>query len=89
MALIEQTKLDRIEIVGDFKHIQCRHDNQIIDDVTGEVKSKDNFHRHVLSPGDDVSGEPAEIQAIAATMWTQEIIDGYAAFQAAQIKVQE
>lgn len=50
MALIEQPILDKIEIVGPFKRIQCRYDNQIVDDETGEVKAKGNFHRHVLSP---------------------------------------
>ena len=89
MALVEQTVLDRVEIVGPFKHIQCRHDNRIVDDVTGEVKSSGNFERHVLSPGDDVSGEPADIQAIANAMWTPEIIAAFAAFQAEQKPVSE
>ena len=36
-------------------------------------------HRHVLHPGDDVSGEPAEVQAIAAALWTDEVVAAYQA----------
>ena len=82
MALIEQTILDKIEIAGPFKHIQCRHDDQIVDDGTGEVKSRGNFRRHILSPGDDLSSEPAEVQAIAAAVWTQDVLDAYQAHTA-------
>jgi hypothetical protein len=79
MALIEQTVIDKYEVVGDFKHIQVREDARIVDDVTGEVKSRGNFVRHVLSPGDDVSTYPAGIQAIAGAEWTQDVIDAYQA----------
>lgn len=85
MALIKQRVLDKIEIVTEFKIIQCRHDDRVVDDGTGEVVSSGNYHRHVLVPGDDVSGEPADVQTIANAMWTQEIIDGFAAFKASQV----
>jgi len=77
MALIEQTILDKFEVVGQFRHIQCRQDNQIVDDTTGEVKSKGNWHRYALAPGDDVSEESAELQAVAAVLWTQEVLDAW------------
>ena len=38
MALAEKTIVDKIEIVGKFKHVQVRQDKQIIDDETNEVK---------------------------------------------------
>ena len=41
-----------------------------------------SFHRHVVAPGDDVSGEDAKVQAIAAAVHTAEVI---AAYKAAQI----
>jgi len=85
MALVQNRVLDKIEVVSRFKHIQCRYDNQIIDDVTGEVISKGNFDRHIVSPGDDISGEAAQIQAIASAVWTQEIIDAYAAHKVSDI----
>jgi hypothetical protein len=89
MALIKQSVLDKIEVVTDFKIIQCRHDNRIVDDETGEIVSQGNYHRHVLVPGDDVSGEPAEVQAIAAAVWTQDIIDGWTAYMLTQQVVTE
>lgn len=38
------------------------------------------YHRHVITPGDDFSREPAEIQKIARTVHTPEVIAAYAAF---------
>ena len=84
MALIEKTITDKIEIVGDFKHVQVRQDNLIVDDATDDVRSRGNFHRYVLSPGDDLSGQPADIAAIANTVWTDEIKAAYAAYVEAQ-----
>lgn len=38
-----------------------------------------NYHRHVVAPGDDVTGEVAEVQAIANALWTDEVIAAYQA----------
>ena len=38
-----------------------------------------NHHRHVVAPGDDVSGEVQEVQDIAAALWTAEVISAYQA----------
>ena len=84
MALIEKTITDKIEVVGDFKHVQVREDRQIVDDATDDVRSRGNFHRYVLSPGDDLSGQPADIAAIANAVWTDEIKAAYAAHVEAQ-----
>ena len=85
MALIEKTIVDKIEIVGPFKHVQVRQDRQIVDDATDDVRSRGNFHRYVLTPGDDLSGEPADVAAIANAVWTDEIKAAYAAHQAEQM----
>lgn len=42
-----------------------------------------NHHRHVVHPGDDISGEVAEVQAIANALWTAEVIAAYQASIAA------
>lgn len=76
MALTESTVQDKIEICGDYKHIQVRTATVIKRD--GEEISR-SFHRHVISPLDDVSGESAEVQAIAAAVHTQAIKDAYQA----------
>ena len=39
MALVEKTIVDKIEVVGDFKHVQVRQDNLIVDDATDEIKA--------------------------------------------------
>ena len=36
-----------------------------------------NHHRHVVAPGDDVTGEIAEVQAIASALWTDDVIAAY------------
>ena len=79
MALIEQTITDKIEVVGPFKHVQVRQDKQVVDDVTNEIKAKGQWHRYVLAPGDDLSGQPDDVAAIANAVWTDEIKAAYAA----------
>jgi hypothetical protein len=79
MALIERKIIDNIQVQGEFKALNIREDNQILDDQTGEIRSSANWHRRVLEPDADVSGEPAEIQAIAAAMWTDEVKTAWAA----------
>ena len=76
MALTERTEEDKIEIVGAFKHVQVR--TATIIERDGEEISR-SFHRHVVAPGDDTSGESAEVQAICSTVHTQAIIDAYQA----------
>ena len=87
MALIEKIIVDKIEVVGDFKHVQVRQDNLIVDDNTDEIKSRGNFRRYVLSPGDNLSGQPDDVAAIANAIWTDEIKAAYAAHVEAQFLV--
>ena len=84
MTLIEQTIVDKIEVVGPFKHVQVRQDKQVVDDATDEVKAHGQWHRYVLSPGDDLSGQPDDVAAIADAVWTDEIKAAYAAHVEAQ-----
>lgn len=81
MALTERTVEDKIEIVGDYKHIQVRTATIIERDG---VEISRSFHRHVVAPGADVSGESAEVQAIAGVVHTAEIVAAYEAHLAAQ-----
>ena len=59
--------------------------NQTIQIRTTTVVEEDgvelarNHHRHVVHPGDDVTGEVAEVQAIANALWTDEVIAAYQA----------
>ena len=76
MALTERTVEDKIEIVGDYKHLQVR--TAVVIERDG-VEISRSFSRHVVSPGDDVSGESTEVQAIAAAVHTAEVIAAYQA----------
>ena len=77
MALEELTLTDRIEVTQNGS-LQIRHRHAIIDSDTGEEKAA-SFHRHVLHPADDVSGECERVQAVAAAVWTDEVIAAYQA----------
>jgi len=74
MALTKTTQEDKIEIVGQYKSIQVRTATVIEEDG---VELSRSFHRHVISPGDDVSNESAEVQAIAAVIHTPEVVAAY------------
>jgi len=81
MALTERTVEDKIEIVGDYKHVQVRTATVIERDG---VEISRSFHRHALAPDADISGESAEVQAVCNAIWTQEVKDAYAAHVASQ-----
>ena len=81
MALTERTVQDKIEIVGDFKHIQVRTATIIERDG---VEISRSFSRHVVAPDADITGESAEVQAICAAVHTDEIKAAYAAHLVAQ-----
>ena len=94
MALTEETVQDKIEIVGDYKHVQVRTATVIKRDGTEISRS---FSRHVLQPfssskdGDtwthtdtDISGEDASVQAIANAVWTDTVKANYKTFVEAQ-----
>ena len=70
MAITKEVKYDKVEVVGDYKMIQCREATIIIED--GKEISR-SFHRHVLQPDSDISGEPQEVQDICNVVWTDEI----------------
>jgi len=84
MALTERTVEDKIEIVGDYKHLQIRTATIIERDG---VEISRSFHRHVVSPLDDVTNESAEVQAIAAAVHTADIKAAYQAHLDAQQEV--
>ena len=84
MALSERTVEDKIEIVGDFKHIQVRTATVIERDG---VEISRSFSRHVVAPdisADDLANESTEVQAICNAVHTQAVKDAYAAHLAAQ-----
>ena len=81
MALSKTVVTDKFEIVGEHKMVQCRHATVISEDG---VELSRSFNRHVIAPGDDVSNEPAETQAIVAAVHTPAVITAYNDMLAAQ-----
>jgi hypothetical protein len=75
MALIEKQIVDLVELVQ-TNHIQVRTANIIEKDGTEIART---FHRHVLSPGDDITNQDPKVQAIANAVWTEEVIAAYQA----------
>jgi hypothetical protein len=73
------TAVDRIEVIENGS-IQVRTKTAIVEDGV-EIITK--FHRHVVVPGADVSGEDAKVQAIAAAVHTADVVAAYEAAQAA------
>ena len=77
MALEKTTVDDKIEIVSDYKHLQIRTATVVSEDGKELARS---FHRRVLPPDDDVSGESAEIRGIAAAVWTDDVKSAWQTF---------
>jgi hypothetical protein len=80
MALEKVISVDLIEVIENGS-IQVRTKTAIKEDGA-EISSK--FHRHVVVPGADYSGEDAKVQAIAASIHTADVIAAYQASLVAQ-----
>jgi hypothetical protein len=80
MSLEKTISVDLIEVIENGV-LQVRTKTAIMED--GKQISG-NFHRHVVAPGDDYSGEDARVQAICAATHTAEVVAAYQTAQAAQ-----
>jgi hypothetical protein len=69
--------VDRIEVIENGS-VQVRTKTVIKEDGV-EISSK--FHRYVVAPGDDYSGEDARVQAICAATHTAAVVSAYQAAQ--------
>jgi len=86
MALTETQENDKIEVVNKW-NIQVRNATIIKKDNVEVARS---FHRKTLNPGTldasdnlvdtDISGEDADVQAIANAAWTTQVKADYKAF---------
>lgn len=72
MALTKQTVTDKIEIVGQYNHIQVREAIQVLED--GNVISQ-SYHRYVVAPGE--TSNDSKVQAIIAAVHTPDVIAAY------------
>jgi len=77
MSIEKQVVVDQITVTENGI-ILYREATKIIEDGVELTKT---YHRTSLTPGQDLTGQPAQVAAIANTVWTEEVV---AAFQAAQ-----
>ena len=93
MAIEKRISIDKIEIVGDFRHIQTRLKVEIIED--GEViGDMGNIRLSAKAPDSDMTAHPdvtvgkqkmpvplevtTELDEISKKVWTQEVKDKWA-----------
>lgn len=76
MASFTERSEYNVEIVAPYDVLQVRRADIIERDGVQVGKT---YHRHVVAPGDDVSGDCEKVKAIAAALWTPEVIAAYKA----------
>ena len=80
MAFSEKQEY-KVEVIPPYKILQVRRADIVEKDG---VEVGRTYHRHIRNPGDDVSSDCAEVQAIASALWTDEAVAAYQAYLASQ-----
>jgi DNA-binding transcriptional LysR family regulator len=80
MAITKEKVIDQITVTENGT-VLYREATRIMED--GNELSK-TFHRSSLTPGQDLTGIPANVVAICNVAWTAEVIADYQAQMAAQ-----
>ena len=80
MALAESIEYDKVEIIGQYKHVQVRKATVIKKD---DVELARSYERYVLEAGTldasdnlvdtDLSAEPTEVSVICNAVWTDSV----------------
>ena len=81
MAITKETEISKIEVVGEYKHIQVKTDTVIKED---DKEISRTAHRVAYTPGTvneisgvyedtDLSSEDSEVQDIANLVWTDSV----------------
>jgi hypothetical protein len=68
------TEIDQIKVSG--WNIQVREKTQ--------TENEHSFHRYVLTPDSDISGQEQKVQDICNVAWTDAVKAAYATFKAEQ-----
>ena len=80
MANIETKVIDQITVTENGI-VLYREATRILKDGDEIAKT---YHRTSLTPGQDLTGQPANVVAIATTAWTEAVVSAYQAQVAAQ-----
>jgi hypothetical protein len=78
MAITKQMVVDQITVTENGI-VLYREATRIIEDG---VQLTQTYHRTSLTPGQDLTGQPANVVAIAQAAWTTEVVAAYQAAQA-------
>jgi hypothetical protein len=79
MAITKETAVDQITVTENGI-VLYREATRIIEDGKELTKT---YHRSSLTPGQDLTGQPANVVAICNTAWTPEVVAAYQAQQEA------
>ena len=80
MAITKEAKVDQITVTEDGL-VLYREATRVIEDGNEIAKT---YHRTSLTPGQDLTGIPANVVAICNVAWTAEVIAAYQAQVAEQ-----
>jgi DNA-binding transcriptional LysR family regulator len=80
MAITKETNVDQITVTENGI-VLYREATRIIEDGKELTKT---YHRSSLTPGQNLTGQPANVVAICNTAWTPEVVSAYRAYQAQQ-----
>ena len=78
MEITKQVVIDQITATENGT-ILFREATRIVEDG---VQLSESYHRSSLAPDSDLTDVPAQVAAIAAVVWTPEVIAAYQAAQA-------
>lgn len=75
MAITKETVVDQITVTENGI-VLYREATRVVEDGNEIAKT---YHRTSLEPGQDLTGQPAQVVAIAQAAWTPEVIAAYQA----------
>ena len=70
MAITKEIEISKVEVVGEYKHVQVRTDTVIKED---DKEISRSAHRHVLTPDEDISSQDDEVKAVCNAVWTDTV----------------
>jgi DNA-binding transcriptional LysR family regulator len=78
MAITKSTAVDQVTVTENGI-VLYREATRVVEDGNEIAKT---YHRTSLTPGQDLTGQPANVVAIATAAWTPEVIAAYQQAQA-------
>ena len=78
MTITKEIKVEKIEVVGEYKAVQIATDTIIKEDDKEISRSRS---RHVVHPDMDISSEDTEVQAVANAVWTDAVKSAWTTYK--------